>query len=69
MGPLVKNTVRDEEKNITFHVMTPEAMTQRETFAAVHMFLAMTPRKKQPKENTTIVLQCPVGVRGMGADR
>ncbi len=69
MGPLVKNTIRDEKNNITFHILTPEAMSEKETKCAIRQYLRMIPRKKWPKPNRTVEFFCPIGIFGVNFRR
>lgn len=52
--PGVKNTIVDDEKKITYHVMAYRELTRVEVVNAVRHFLST--QKKKPKPNSTITI-------------
>jgi hypothetical protein len=52
--PNIKNTIIDEDKKITYHVMAYRELNREERVGAVRYFLST--QKKKPKPNSTITI-------------
>ena len=56
--PDVRNTIRDEDNNVTYHVMAYRDLTREEMIVSVRHFLAQPKnrRRKTPLKNKVVTI-------------
>jgi len=64
-GPSITNTVRDEEHNMTYHVMAYRKLTEAEVAMSVRFYLSQPKqrRRKKPERDKIITILSSLGLR------
>ena len=58
-APNIRSSIRDPERDITYHVLAYRKLAREETIAAVRYYLARA--KKKPKAGSTITIVTIIG--------
>ena len=64
--PNVRSSIRDEENNVTYHVMAYRELTRAELVGAVRMYRSQPRfrRRKTPEKNKIITIISVIGCQG-----